>query len=131
MIYRTLEGVLQPDGKVTLAQATLPPRPVRVLVTILEDVEDQSLSEMGDYLQQLTDYDERLARGEIQWQYCAARSGGPTSPQAAARSRPACGPSSSSRTTAPTPPARTHPTTPWRSRPESVPGPRCLPIAGS
>jgi len=68
MIYRTLEGVLQPDGKVTLAQATLPPRPVRVLVTILEDVEDQSLSEMGDYLQQLTDYEERLARGEIQWQ---------------------------------------------------------------
>ena len=68
MIYKTLEGVLQPDGKITFAQATPPPRAVRVLVTILEDAEDQSLSEMGDYLQQLTDYEERLARGEIQWQ---------------------------------------------------------------
>ena len=68
MIYRTLEGVLQPDGKVTFAHATPPPRPVRVLVTLLEDAEDQPLSEMGDYLQQLTDYEERLAQGEIRWQ---------------------------------------------------------------
>ena len=68
MIYRTLEGVLQPDGKVTFAHAAPPSCPVRVLVTILEDPEDQPLSEMGDYLQQLTDYEERLARGEIRWQ---------------------------------------------------------------
>lgn len=26
------------------------------------------LSELGDYLPQLVDYEERLARGEIQWQ---------------------------------------------------------------
>ena len=68
MIYKTLEGILQPDGKVTFSQAAFPSRRVRVLVTILEDAEDQPLSEMGDYLQQLTDYEERLARGEIQWQ---------------------------------------------------------------
>ena len=48
MIYRTLEGVLQPDGKVTFAHATAPPHPVRVLVTLLEDAEDRPLSEMGD-----------------------------------------------------------------------------------
>jgi hypothetical protein len=68
MSFRTLEGVLQPDGKVTFAHATPLPYPVRVLVTILEEAEDQPLSEMGDYLKQLTDYEERLARGEIQWQ---------------------------------------------------------------
>jgi hypothetical protein len=30
--------------------------------------EEVTLSELGDYLNQLTDYEERLARGEIQWQ---------------------------------------------------------------
>ena len=37
------------------------------MVTILED-EQALLTELGDYLEQLTDYEERLARGEIQWQ---------------------------------------------------------------
>jgi hypothetical protein len=68
MTYKTLEGVLHPDGTVTLPQAELPGHPVRVMVTILEPHEDASLSEMGDYSQQLSDYEERLARGEIQWQ---------------------------------------------------------------
>jgi len=27
-----------------------------------------TLSELGDYLDQLNDYEERLARGEFQWQ---------------------------------------------------------------
>lgn len=33
-----------------------------------EGDEGEALSELGDYLDQLTDYEERLARGEIQWQ---------------------------------------------------------------
>ncbi len=34
----------------------------------LEGDEEAMLSKLGDYLDQLTDYEERLARGEIQWQ---------------------------------------------------------------
>jgi hypothetical protein len=29
--------------------------------------DEAALSEPGDYLEQLTDYEERLARGEIRW----------------------------------------------------------------
>jgi hypothetical protein len=68
MTYRTLEGVLHPDGRVTLAPAELPGHPVRVMVTLLEPDEKSRLSEAGDYLDRLTEYEERLARGEIQWQ---------------------------------------------------------------
>ena len=66
MAYKTIEGVLHPDGKVILPQEELPDHPVRVIVTILED--EQALPiELDDYLEQLTDYEDRLARGEIQW----------------------------------------------------------------
>ncbi len=68
MTYRTLEGVLHPDGKVTLAPADLPGRPVRVMVTILEPEEETELSDVGDYLEKLSEYEKKLARGEIQWQ---------------------------------------------------------------
>jgi hypothetical protein len=68
MAYKTLEGVLHPDGQVRLPREVWPERPVRVLVTILEEGEDEGLAEPGDYLEQLTDYEERLARGEIRWQ---------------------------------------------------------------
>lgn len=68
MVYKTLEGVLHPDGKLALPDADLPDRPVRVMVTLLEANEDAALAEAGDYLERLTDYEERLARGEIRWQ---------------------------------------------------------------
>jgi hypothetical protein len=68
MTYKTLAGILHPDGKVQLPQEQLPDHAVRVLVTILEEEEEAMLSELGDYLEQLTDYEERLARGEIHWQ---------------------------------------------------------------
>ena len=68
MTYRTLEGVLHPDGKVTLAPADLPGRPVRVMVTILEPEEETELSDVGDYLEKLSEYEKKLARGEIHWQ---------------------------------------------------------------
>ena len=68
MIPKTLEGVLNPDGRLTLPPDELPEHPVRVLVTILEGGEGDKLSELGDYLGQLIDYEDRLARGEIRWQ---------------------------------------------------------------
>jgi hypothetical protein len=68
MIPKTLEGVLNPDGRLTLSPAELPEHPARVLVTILDGGEEDALSELGDYLGQLTDYEDRLARGEIQRQ---------------------------------------------------------------
>ena len=37
MAYRTLESVLHPDGHLALPSDEVPPRPVRVMVTILED----------------------------------------------------------------------------------------------
>ncbi len=39
MAYRTLESVLHPDGHLALPSDEVPPRPVRVMVTILEDTE--------------------------------------------------------------------------------------------
>jgi hypothetical protein len=65
MTYKTLTGVLHPDGKMMLPPEELPDHPGRVLVTLLEDNEEAGLSDVGDYLEQLTDYAERLARGEI------------------------------------------------------------------
>jgi hypothetical protein len=68
MAYRTLEGVLNPDGRVILPPHEVPDHSVRVMVTILEADENAALSEPGDYLHNLTDYEERLVRGEVQWQ---------------------------------------------------------------
>ena len=68
MIYRTLEGVLHPDGRLTLPAQEMPQRPVHVMVTLLTEPEDDALAEIGDYAAQLEDYEERLARGEIQRQ---------------------------------------------------------------
>jgi len=68
MTFRTVETILQPDGRLTLPQSELPSRPVRVMVTVLESDEDALLAELGDYNAALTDYEDRLARGEIQWQ---------------------------------------------------------------
>jgi hypothetical protein len=68
MAFKTVESVLQPDGRLTLPASELPARPVRVMVTVLEADEDARLTELGDYNAALTDYEERLARGEIQWQ---------------------------------------------------------------
>ena len=68
MIYRTFETTLGPDGRLDLSPQDLPEHPVRVMVTILEDGEGRKLSELGDYHERLIDYEERLTRGEIQWQ---------------------------------------------------------------
>ncbi len=66
MAYRTLETVLYPDSHLALPAEELPQRPVRVMVTILED-ETETLADIGDYQETLEDYEERLAQGAIQW----------------------------------------------------------------
>ena len=58
MAYRTLETVLHPDSHLALPLAELPLHPVRVMVTILEDDETDSLADSGD------DDHETLANGE-------------------------------------------------------------------
>ena len=68
MTFRTLETTLQPDGRLTLSKSELPAKAVRVMVTMLDADEDLQLTELGDYNTALTDYEDRLARGEIQWQ---------------------------------------------------------------
>ncbi len=68
MTYKTVQGILNPNGTLTLAGEDLPDHPVPVMVTILEPDETNSLAELGDYQANLLDYEERLARGEIQWQ---------------------------------------------------------------
>ncbi len=67
MVFKTIEGVLHPDGRITLPTPELPRRSTRVMVTLLDD-EEQSLADLGDYAKSLEEYEERLARGEIQWQ---------------------------------------------------------------
>lgn len=68
MTYKTVQGVLHPDGTLSLPHEELPNHDVPVMITILEQSEESLLSEPGDYLNQLTAYEERLARGDIQWQ---------------------------------------------------------------
>ena len=70
-MYRTLRGILYPDGKIELSEEKkVLDRPLEVMVTILGEnfqEETETLSGMGDYLKQLTSYEEKLAKGEIQW----------------------------------------------------------------
>ncbi len=68
MVYKTLEGVLHPNGSLAVPAEELPDHSVPVLITLLEDHDQRALSEIGNYLEQLTDYEERLVRGEIMWQ---------------------------------------------------------------
>ena len=70
-MYRTLRGVLYQDGKIELPEEKeVLEHPVKVMVTILGEnfqKETETLSGMGDYLKQLTSYEEKLAKGNIQW----------------------------------------------------------------
>ncbi|MEM2947893.1 MAG: hypothetical protein QXN96_06650 [Candidatus Bathyarchaeia archaeon] len=68
-MYKTVPGVLKPNGKIELSDISLPSRPVKVLVTFVEEPleEEAQLSELGDYLHQLEAYEDLLAKGEIVW----------------------------------------------------------------
>ena len=67
MAYRTLESVLHPDSHLTLPLVELPQRPMRVMVTFLEEDDAESLADLGDYSETLSDYEDLLAKGAIQW----------------------------------------------------------------
>lgn len=68
-MYRTVAGVLKPDGRIELSEGSSPDRPVKVLVTFMEGPSEETaeLSELGDYLRQLEAYEDLLAKGEIRW----------------------------------------------------------------
>ena len=64
-----LSGCVASDGKIEVAGRKIPDHPGRVVVTILDEPTEagEDLSGLGDYLDQLTDYEDRLARGEVRW----------------------------------------------------------------
>jgi hypothetical protein len=68
MTYKTVQGVLHPNGTLSLTADDMPDHSVPVMVAIMESDETESPVDLGDYLTTLTDYEERLARGEIKWQ---------------------------------------------------------------
>jgi hypothetical protein len=67
MTYKTVQGVLHPNGTLNLTADDMPDHSVPMMVTIMESDEAESPVDVGDYLTALTDYEERLARGEIKW----------------------------------------------------------------
>lgn len=62
---KTLTTILHPDGKVDLPAYQKPQHPIKVKLTFLEDGLDDA--ELGDYLAELENYEEKLARGDIRW----------------------------------------------------------------
>ncbi|HHT9136570.1 MAG TPA: hypothetical protein ACFYEK_04915 [Candidatus Wunengus sp. YC60] len=68
-MLKTVKGIIRPNGKIDLDDFEIPQFPIRVMVTILdEDLPKESkLSEVGDYLERLENYEEALAKGQVQW----------------------------------------------------------------
>lgn len=66
-MYKTANGILTPDGKLTLKNGSIPKFPVEVLVTFLKPFSEPDLSDIGDYNEKLISYEEKLAKGEISW----------------------------------------------------------------
>lgn len=66
-MYKTLNGVLTPDGKLTLENEKMPEFPMEVKVTIVKPYSGPDLSDIGDYNENLESYEDRLAKGEISW----------------------------------------------------------------
>ncbi len=67
MAYRTLDSVLHPDSHLTLPASELPLRPIRVMVTIMEEDDADELADVGDYDETLSEYEKLLQQGAIQW----------------------------------------------------------------
>ncbi len=68
-MLKTVKGIIRPNGKIDLDDFEIPQFPIRVIVTILdEDLSKESnLSEVGNYLEQLENYEEALVKGQVQW----------------------------------------------------------------
>ena len=63
---RILEGILEPTGRIKLTNGKMPDHPVKIKMTVLEETM-QLLDEIGDYLPQLENYENLLAKGKIRW----------------------------------------------------------------
>ena len=66
-MYKTVNGILTPDGKLTLENDSIPEFPVEVMVTFVKPFSEPDLSDIGDYNEKLISYEEKLAKGEISW----------------------------------------------------------------
>jgi len=69
-MLRTFRGWIRKDGRVELEEDRIPDHDAPVLVTFLEDDfegERARLTALGDYASDLSDYEDRLARGEVEW----------------------------------------------------------------
>jgi len=68
-MLKTVKGIIRPNGKIDLDDFEIPQFPIRVIVTILDEdlSKGGNLSEVGDYLEQLENYEEALAKGQVQW----------------------------------------------------------------
>ena len=68
-MLKTVKGIIRPDGKIDLDDFEIPQFPIRVIVTILDEdlLKESNLSEVWDYLEQLENYEEALAKGQVQW----------------------------------------------------------------
>ena len=66
-MYKTVSGILTPDGKLSLENDSLPEFPVEVMVTFVKPFSEPDLSDIGDYSEKLISYEEKLAKGEISW----------------------------------------------------------------
>ncbi len=69
-MYRTIMGVLYPEGRIEFSEEESMNYPVEVMVTILDEGLREELSElssMGDYLKNLNLYEDQLAQGKFLW----------------------------------------------------------------
>jgi hypothetical protein len=66
-MFKTINGILTPDGKLILKDEKLPEFPIEVMVTLLQPALDTDTVELGDYNEKLISYEEKLAKGEIAW----------------------------------------------------------------
>ena len=68
-MLKTVKGIIRPDGKIDLDDFEIPQFPIRVIVTILDEdlSKEGKLSEVGNYLEQLENYEESLVKGQVQW----------------------------------------------------------------
>ena len=68
-MLKTVKGIIRPNGKIDLDGFEIPQFPIRVIVTILDEdlLKESNLSEVEDYLEQLENYEEALAKGQVQW----------------------------------------------------------------
>lgn len=69
-MYKTLKGILYPEGRIEFLEEEKVNHPVEVMITLLDENLQEDLvilSSMGDYLKQIDSYENQLAQGKILW----------------------------------------------------------------